>query len=229
MEKIKQFKIEVVCDFKDPGDRKCLFRLANKQSKIKTGELDDKIYLTYIGSISKTPSYNALDFIDEIHKYITNGSIANEIAYCVFGAVYSIDSGEETTRIQANFDRNYSVRMEIPNCTNHVNVMLYRKDGEAFRTMANPRFGLGLKAIVNPRFELGVIAMVNPRFALGTIMKRLAACGLVADYAVLEVICEELLSRYEDGVSTRYVDEIDIMDAKTGEIYDCNIYFEIPR
>lgn len=217
MEKIKQFKIEVVCDFKDPDDRKCLFRLTNKLSKIKIGELDDKIYLTYIGSISKTPSYNALDFIDEIHKYITNGSIANEIAYCVFGAVYSLDSGEETTRIQANFNRKYSVRMEIPNCANHVGVMLYRKDGEAFHTMANPRF------------ELGVIAMVNPRFALGTIMKRLAACGLVADYAVLELICEELLSRYEDGVSTRYVDEIDIMDAKTGEIYDCNIYFEIPR
>ena len=205
MEKIKQFKIEVVCDFKDPGDRKCLFRLANKQSKIKTGELDDKIYLTYIGSISKTPSHNALDFIDEIHKYITNGSIANEIAYCVFGAVYSLDSGEETTRIQANFDRNYSVRMEIPNCSNHVSVMLYRKDGEAFRTMA------------------------NPRFALGTIMKRLAAYGLVADYAVLELICEELLSRYEDGVSTRYVDKIDIMDAETGEIHKCNLCFEIPR
>lgn len=229
MEKIKQFKIEVVCDFKDSGDKKCLFRLANKQSKIKTGELDDKIYLTYIGSIAKTPSYNALDFIDEIHKYITNGSIANEIAYCLFGAVYSLDSGEETTRIQANFNRKYSIRMEIPNCANHVNVMLYRKDGEAFRTIANPRFDLGLKAIVNPRFELGVIVMANPRFALGTIMKRLVACGLVADYAVLELICEELLSRYEDGASTKYVDEIDIMDAKTGEIYDCNIYFEIPR
>lgn len=229
MEKIKQFKIIVGCDFKDPGDRKCLFRLTNKLSKIKTGELDDKIYLTYIGSISRTPSYNALDFIDEIHKYITNDSIANEIAYSVFGAVYSLDSGEETTRIQANFNRNYSVRMEIPNCANHVNVMLYRKDGEAFRTMANPRFGLGLNAIVNPRFDLGIIVMANPKFALGTIMKRLIAYGLVADYAVLKLICEELLSRYEDGVSTRYVDEIDIMDAKTGEIYDCNIYFEIPR
>lgn len=217
MEKITQFKIIVGCDFKDPGDRKCLFRLTNKLSKIKTGELDDKIYLTYIGSISRTPSYNALDFIDEIHKYITNDSIANEIAYSVFGAVYSLDSGEETTRIQANFNRNYSVRMEIPNCANHVNVMLYRKDGEAFRTMANPRFGLG------------IIVMANPKFALGTIMKRLIAYGLVADYDVLKLICEELLSRYEDGVSTRYVDEIDIMDAKTGEIYDCNIYFEIPR
>ena len=228
MEKIKQFKIEVVCDFKDPDDRKCLFRLTNNRSKIKTGELDDKIYLTYIGSISKTPSYNALDFIDEIHKYITNGSIANEIAYCVFGAVYSLDSGEETTRIQANFNRKYSVRMEIPNCASHVNVMLYRKDGEAFCTMANPRFGLGLNA-TNPRFNLGIIVMANPKFALGAIMKRLIAYGLVADYAVLKLSCEELLSRYEDGVSTRYVDEIDIMDAKTGEIYDCNIYFEIPR
>ena len=211
MEKIKQFKIEIVCDFKDPGDRGYLFRLSNTLSKIKTGELDNKIYLTYIGSIAKSPSDNALDFIDEIHKYVTNDSITNEIAYCVFGAVYSLDSGEKTTRIQANFNRKYSVRMEIPNRASHVSIMLYRKDGKdgkdgkVFRTM------------------------VNPRFALGTIMKRLAACSLVADYVVLKLICEELLSRYEDGISTRYVDEIDIMDAETGEIRKCNLYFEIHR
>lgn len=220
MEKIKQFKIEVVCDFKDPDDREYLFHLTNKLSKIKTGELDDKIYLTYIGSIAKTPSDNALDFIDEIHKYVTDDQIADEIAYCVFGAVYSLDSGEEITRIQANFDRNYSVRMEIPNYTGLVSVMLYRKDGDVegiFRPM------------INPRFALGGIIMVNPRFALKSIMKRLAACGLVADYVVLKLICEELLSRYEDGVSTRYVDKIDIMDAETGEIHKCNLCFEIPR
>ena len=208
MEKIKQFKIEVVCDFKDPGDREYLFHLTNALSKIKTGELDNKIYLTYIGSIAKSPSDNAIDFIDEIHKYVTDDQIADEIAYRVFCAIYSFDSGEEITKIQNNFDRKYFVKMNIPNRVGHVSVILYRKDGnagEVFRTM------------------------VNPRFALGVIMKRLAAYGLVADYKVLKLICEELLSRYEDGISNRYVDEIAIMDAETIEIHKCNLYFEIPR
>lgn len=208
MEKIEQFKIEVVCDFKDPDDRKYLFHLYDKASKIKVRELDDKIYLTYIGSIAKNPSENALDFIDEIHKYAIDNCIADEIAYCIFGAIYSADSGEEITRIQANFDRNYSIKMDIPNYAGHASVTLYRKDGnagEVFRTMA------------------------NPRFALGVIMKRLVAYGLVADYKVLKLICEELLNRYEDGVSDRYVDEITMMDAETKEIYRYNLYFEIPR
>lgn len=208
MEKIKQFKIKVACDFKDPDDRKYLLHLNDELSKIKMEESDDKIYLTYIGSIAKNLSDNALDFIDEIHKYIINGSIVNEIAYCVFGAIYSLDCGEGTTRIKGNFNRKYSITMCIPNYASHVSVILYQKDGEAgkvFRTMA------------------------NPRFALGVIMKRLAACGLVADYAVLKLICKELLSRYEDGISDRYVDEITMMDAETKEIHKYNLYFEIHR
>lgn len=208
MEKIKRFKIEVACDFKVSDDRKYLFHLNDESSKIKMREFNGKIYLTYIGSIAKNPSDNALDFINEIHKYITNDSIANEIAYYVFGAIYSLDSGEENTRIKGNFNTKYSIRMEIPNYSSHVSVMLYQKDGDArevFRTM------------------------VNPRFALGVIMKRLAAYGLVADYAVLKLICKELLSRYEDGISDRYVDEITMMDAETKEIHKYNLYFEISR
>ena len=208
MEKITRFKIEVACDFNDPDDRKYLCHLDDKRSRIKTRELDDKIQLTYFGSISKSPSDNALDFIDEVHKYITNDQIADEIAYCVFGAVYSLDSGEGHTRIQANFDRKYSVRMEIPSYSGHVNITLYQKDenaGEVFR------------------------AVVNPGFALKVIMKRFAAFGLVADYKSLKLICEELLSRYEDGVSTWYVTEISLMDAETRKIHRYNLYLEIPR
>lgn len=208
MEKITRFKIEVACDFKDIDDRKYLYHLDDKRSRIKTRELDNKIQLTYFGSISKSPSDNALDFIDEVHKYVTNDQIADEIAYCVFGAVYSLDSGEEHTRIQANFDRKYSIKMEIPSFAGHVNVTLYQKDenaGEVFR------------------------AVVNPRFALKVIMKRFAAFGLVADYKSLKLICEELLSRYEDGVSAWYVTEISLMDAETRKIRRYNLYLEIPR
>ena len=208
MKKIEQFKIEVACDFKDPNDSKYLSHIDDGASRIRTKEvLDDRIHLVYIGSIAKNSSDNALDFIDEVHKYVTNDQIADEIAYCVFGAIYSLDSGEEITRIKADFDRHYFVKMSIPN-SGHVSVMLYRKDGdcgEVFR------------------------AIVNPRVVLRAIMKRLPVCGLVADYKVLKLICEELLKRYEDGVSDRYVDEITMMDAETKEFHKYNLYFEIPR
>lgn len=208
MEKIEQFKIEVVCRFEDHNEEGHIYHLLDKTSKVKAEWKEGKVHLIYIGSIAKNPSDNALDFIDEIHKYVTDDQIADEIAYCVFGAIYAVDSGKETTRIQANFDRKYSIKIDIPNYAGHASVMLYRKDGDAgevFRTM------------------------VNPRFALGVIMKRLAAYGLVADYKVLKLICEELLNRYEDGVSDRYVDEITMMDAETKEIHKYNLYFEIPR